>query len=59
MVYNLWTIVVDVTLDATLSRMAHFTARALILSVATLRAETDLVALAGAVAGDHGFRATD
>lgn len=57
--YNLWTIVVNVTLDATFSRMARFPARALILAVATLRAETDLVAFANAVAGDHGFRAAD
>lgn len=56
---SLWTIVVNVTLDATFSRMARFTARALILAVATLRAEADLVAFAAAVAGDHGFRATD
>lgn len=57
--HNLWTVVVNVTLDATFSRMAHLAARALVLAVATLGAETDLVAFASAVAGDHGFRATD
>lgn len=55
----LWTIVVNITLDATLFRVTNFPARTLILTIAALRAKTNFIALTSAIAGNHRFRATD
>lgn len=53
------TIIVHVARDATFSRMTKFPARTLILTVTAPRAETNFVALAGTVAGNHRLRAAD
>lgn len=56
---HLWTGVIDIALDAALAAVTNLSARAVVLGVATVGAESDLVALAGTVARDHGFRAVD
>lgn len=55
----LWTVVVHVALDTTLPRMTDLATGTLILTRAAPRAETNLVAFAGAVARDHRLGAAD
>lgn len=56
---HLWTCVVDIALDATFATMTDLAARTVVLMVAASGAETDFVAFARAVAGNHGFGAID
>lgn len=56
---SLWTCAVDIALDATFAAMTGFAARTIVLMVAAGGTETDFVALARAVAGNHGLGATD
>jgi len=58
-VAHLWTRVIDVALDAALLIVTDLTARAVILVVAAVGAETDFIAFARTIAGDHGLGAID
>lgn len=53
------TTVVYIAFDAALPSLTDLSAGTLLLAVAALRAETDLVALAGTVTRDHRFHAGD
>lgn len=56
---TLRTTVVYIAFDAALPSLTDLSAGTLLLAVAALRAETDLVALAGTVTRDHRFHAGD
>jgi hypothetical protein len=58
-VAHLWTCIIDVALDAALPVVTNLTARAVILVMAAVGTETNLVALARTIAGNHSLGAVD